>query len=448
MTSLVTRRTVLAMLFAGLSWLGMSAQEEAPAVESAVLDLNLQKCIEIAVAENPTIRIADKDIELKKIADKEAWQNLLPTLDATAAIQHSIQVAAIKTAMGEFKMGMDGSTTATAGVTLALPVFAPAVYQNMKMTKEDILLAQEKARSSRLDLINQVTKAYYSVLLAKDSRDLMKRSYKVAEDNYTIVSNMYATGRISEYDKISAEVQMRNMNSSVVNAETGLSLAILRLKVLMGIDTAFGVKIDDSLSAYKEQVTLANAEAPVGEISNNSALRQLDMNKGLLERARKILRTNFMPTVALQLQGQYMSYSNDNWNLFKYHYSPSSTLSFAVQIPIFHASSWTKLQSNRVQLAQLDDTRTNTVRQLSMAAESYRKNMLSSITKMESDLEAVKQANKAVEISSKRYEVGRGTILELNQSETALVQAELTYHQGIYDFLSNKADLDYTMGRE
>ncbi len=436
------------MLFAGLSWLGMSAQEEAPAVESAVLDLNLQKCIEIAVAENPTIRIADKDIELKKIADKEAWQNLLPTLDATAAIQHRIQVAAIKTAMGEFKMGMDGSTTATAGVTLALPVFAPAVYQNMKMTKEDILLAQEKARSSRLDLINQVTKAYYSVLLAKDSRDLMKRSYKVAEDNYTIVSNMYATGRISEYDKISAEVQMRNMNSSVVNAETGLSLAILRLKVLMGIDTAFGVKIDDSLSAYKEQVTLANAEAPVGEISNNSALRQLDMNKGLLERARKILRTNFMPTVALQLQGQYMSYSNDNWNLFKYHYSPSSTLSFAVQIPIFHASSWTKLQSNRVQLAQLDDTRTNTVRQLSMAAESYRKNMLSSITKMESDLEAVKQANKAVEISSKRYEVGRGTILELNQSETALVQAELTYHQGIYDFLSNKADLDYTMGRE
>lgn len=412
------------------------------------LELTLPKAIEIALAENPTMRVADKDIELKKIADKEAWQSLLPTLDASAALQHSIQVAAIKTAMGEFKMGMDGSTTATAGITMALPIFAPAVYQNMKLTKEDILLAQEKARSSRLDLINQVTKAYYSVLLAKDSRDLMKRSYKVAEDNFTIVSNMFASGRISEYDKISAEVQMRNMNSSVVSAETGLSLAVLRLKVLMGIDTGFDVKINDSLGAYKDQVTLANTEVPVGELSNNSALRQLDMSKGLLERTRKILRTSFMPTVAMQLQGQYMSYSNDNWNLFKYHYSPSSTLSFAVQIPIFHASNWTKLQSNRVQIDQLNDTRDNTVRQLSMAAESYRKNMLSSITKMESDQEAVKQATKAVEISSKRYEVGRGTILELNQSETSLVQAELTYHQGIYDFLTNKADLDYTMGRE
>ena len=50
--------------------------------------------------------------------------------------------------------------------------------------------------------------------------------------------------------------------------------------------------------------------------------------------------------------------------------------------------------------------------------------------------------------SRKRNEVGRGTILELNQSETALTQAELTYMQSIYNYLVNKADLDYTLGRE
>ena len=55
---------------------------------------------------------------------------------------------------------------------------------------------------------------------------------------------------------------------------------------------------------------------------------------------------------------------------------------------------------------------------------------------------------KAVMIAGKRYEVGRGTILELNQSETAQTQAELTYVQSIYDYLKNKADLDYTLGRE
>lgn len=416
--------------------------------QNATLDLSLDKAVEIALAENPTIRVADKEIEIKKVADKEAWQALLPSVTADLALSHSIKVAAIKTAMGEFKMGMDGSTTATGGLTMSLPLFAPAVYQNMKLTKEDIKLAQEKARASRLDLVNQVTKAYYSALLAKDSRDVINKSYKLAEDNFNVVNSKFENGRVSEYDKISAEVQMRTMKSSVVSAETGLNLALLQLKVLMGIDTDINVNINDSLKAYEDMLVLSNTQATEAELANNSTLKQLDQNKSMLQRARKVLRTGFMPTIGLQLTGQYNSYSNNNWNIFNYKYSPSSTLAFAISIPVFKANNWTKLQSNRIQLAQLDDTRENTYRQLSMAAQSYRDNMVKTISKIESDREAVKQADKAVTISTKRYDVGRGTILELNQSETALVQAELAYHQSIYDFLQNKADLDYTLGRE
>lgn len=412
------------------------------------VDLNLQKAIEIALAENPTIKIADKDIRLKEIADKEAWQSLLPTVSSQLALQHSIKVAAIKTPNGEFKMGKDGTTTATGGITLSLPIYAPAVYQNMKLTKDDILLAQEKARSSRLSLVNQVTKAYYAALLAKDSRDVIQRSYDVSKENFDVVNKKFQVGKVSEYDKISAEVQMRSMNSSVTSAQTGLELAILQLKVLMGINTDFDIVINDSLKAYENSVTLANTESNTNEIENNSSLRQIDMNMGLLKRTDKILRTNFLPTIGMQISGMYQSYSNDDWNVFGYKYSPSSTLSISVNIPIFTASNWTKLKSSKIKMEQLSDTRVNTVRQLNMAAQSYRKNMLTSISKLESDRQAVMQADKAVSISAKRYDVGKGTILELNQSETALTQAELTYHQSIFDFLTNKADLDYTLGRE
>lgn len=412
------------------------------------VDLNLQKAIEIALAENPTIKIADKDIRLKEIADKEAWQSLLPTVSSQLALQHSIKVAAIKTPNGEFKMGKDGTTTATGGITLSLPIYAPAVYQNMKLTKDDILLAQEKARSSRLSLVNQVTKAYYAALLAKDSRDVIQRSYDVSKENFDVVDKKFQVGKVSEYDKISAEVQMRSMNSSVTSAQTGLELAILQLKVLMGINTDFDIVINYSLKAYENSVTLANTESNTNEIENNSSLRQIDMNMGLLKRTDKILHTNFLPTIGMQISGMYQSYSNDDWNVFGYKYSPSSTLSISVNIPIFTASNWTKLKSSKIKMEQLSDTRVNTVRQLNMAAQSYRKNMLTSISKLESDRQAVMQADKAVSISAKRYDVGKGTILELNQSETALTQAELTYHQSIFDFLTNKADLDYTLGRE
>ncbi len=431
--------------------LSMSAQQVVPAetcVEDVFIDLTLEKAIEIALSENPTIKVADKDIELKKVANTEAWQSLLPTVDASLALSNSIKVAAIKTGDGqEFKMGRDNSVTATGAATLALPLFAPAVYQNMKLTKEDIILAQEKARSSRLDLINQVTKAYYAALLAQDSYEVVKKSYDVTKENYDLVAKKFDVGKVSEYDKISAEVQLRNMNSTVVSTQTGLTLAQLQLKVLMGIDSGIKININDKLSNYEGRLSLPNLNDQA-DLSENSALKQLDMNGGLLERTRKLLKTNFMPTVAMQLQGQYLSYSNENWNVFKYKFSPAMTLALSVSIPIYHASYFTKLKSNKIQIAQLADTRINTERQLKMAAESYKRNMASTIAQVASNSEAVKQAAKAVMISSKRYEVGHGTILELNQSETAQTQAELTYVQSIYDYLTNQADLDYTLGRE
>ncbi len=427
--------------------LGMEAQDVNGGTVGT-MNLTLAKAIEIALAENPTIHVADKEIELKKIADTEAWQGLLPTVDATLSLTNNLLVAEMVTGMGKFKMGVDGTLTAVGSMTLSLPVFAPAVYQNMKLTKEDILLAREKSRGSRLDLINQVTKAYYGALLSSDSYEVMKKSYQVAKENFDVVNEKFKVGRVSEYDKISAEVQARNMNAAMVNGETGKALALLQLKVLMGVTADVDIAIDDSLKAYEDKLTLADTEVLLEELDNNSSLRQLDHNMLLLERSQKMLRTGFMPTVALQLTGQYQSYANNNWNVFTYQYSPSSTLAIAVSIPIFHASNWTKLKSNKVQIAQLEDTRLNARRQLSLATESYRKNMQSSMAQVASNAEAVKQAEKAVMIAGKRYEVGRGTILELNQSETAQTQAELTYVQSIYDYLKNKADLDYTLGRE
>lgn len=432
------------------SALGANAQVARSASEGSIgrMDITLDKAIEIALAENPTIKVADKEIELKKAADAEAWQNLLPTLDANIALQHNVKVAEMRTSMGTFKMGMDGSTTAQGGLSLSLPLYAPTVYQNMKLTKADIKLAQEKARGSRLDLINQVTKAYFSALLASDSYDVITRSYNTAMQNYEVVNNKFKVGKVSEYDKISAEVQMRNTNSSMVSAGTGKNLAMLKLKVLMGVTANVDIFINDSLKAYEGTLTLSNTNYNVGELDNNSDLRQIDHRGNLLERTRKVLHTNFMPTIGMQLSGTYQSMSNPNWNIFKYHYSPAVTLAFQVNIPIFHATNWTKLKSNKIQMEQLVDLRLNVERQLNMAAESYRQNMQSSIAQIESNLEAVKQANKAVSISSKRYEVGRGTILELNQSEDALTMSELNYVNSIYDFLANKADLDYTLGRE
>jgi len=239
---------------------------------------------------------------------------------------------------------------------------------------------------------------------------------------------------------------MRSTSSTLISAKNGLTLAALQLKVLMGVTADVDISINDSLKHYENRLTLASNDKE--SLDGNSALRQLNYNTQLLMRSRKILHTNFMPTLALQLTGQYSSYSNKNWNVFGYKYNPAATLSLALSVPIFKASNFTALKSNKIQLEQMEDTRVDTERKLNLAIESYKQNMASSVAQVESNKKAVEQANKAVMISGKRYEVGGGTILELNQSETALTQAELIYVQSIYDYLANSADLDYTLGRE
>ena len=441
-------RRLFLCLMASIMAMGTQAQESVQGESVGTLDLNLERAIEIALAENPTIKVADKDIELKKVADKEAWQALLPEVNVTGNLQHTILATEMKLGGEKFKMGKDNANTVAAVATLSIPLFAPTIYQNMKLTKTDIKLAQEKARSSRLDLINQVSKAYYQALLAKDSYEVMQKSFKTSKQNYEVVEKKFNVGRVSEYDKISAEVQMRSMESALTSAQTGMTLAMLQLKVLMGVTENVDLKINDQLKNYENQLVLPETYSFSQELQNNSSLRQFELNKNLLERSLKIQRTNFMPTLAFQLTGQYQSLYNKDWALWNYEYAPSASFTLVLSIPIYKAKNWTGLKKIKIQMAQLEDNRINTERQLNMAAQSYSKNMASSIAQIGSNKTAVQQADKAVMISEKRYEVGRGTILELNQSEVALTQAELTYNQSIYDYLNNRADLDYTLGRE
>lgn len=412
------------------------------------LNLTLDKALEIALADNPTIKVADQEIVLKKEANKEAWMALLPELSVTGSWQYTIKAPEMKLNGLSFRMGDDDVSTAAGVATLSLPLFAPAVYKSMSLTKTDILLAQEKARSSRLDLINQVTKAYYQLMLTQDSYEVLQRSYALAEENYNVVNSRFEQGLVSEYDKISAEVQMRNVKPSVVSAENGVRLSKLQLKVLMGITEDIDLVVTEKLNDYETMVFTNQLDNDNFGLENNSTMRQFDLNADILKKNVGLAWSNFMPMLAMSLNGQYQSMYNNHWNVFDYSWVGSSQLMFNLSIPIFKASNFTKLKTARLQRTQLELNRVDTERKLNMQVESYKSNMQASSEQVLSNKEAMNQADKALSISKKRYEVGAGTVLELNSSQVALTQSELTYSQSIYDYLTAKADLDLVLGRE
>ena len=239
-----------------------------------------------------------------------------------------------------------------------------------------------------------------------------------------------------------------SVKPNVISAGNAVTLSKLQLKVLMGITEDFDLKIADNLANYETDL-FANQLNELNEgLVNNTTMKQFDLNMKMLNQSLKSLKTNFMPTLGMNYSYQYQSLYNNNWNVFDYNWGGSSALVFTLNIPLYKASNFTKLKTARIQINQLKENRTDTERKLNMQITSYQNNMAASSEQVVSNKENVMQAQKAVEIAGKRYEVGKGTVLELNSSQVSLTQAELTYNQSIYDYLVSKADLDQVLGRD
>lgn len=414
---------------------------------SGTVTVNLEQAITIALSDNPTVIVAGMEIELKKSAGEEVYAGLFPDVSLSGSYSRTLKK---QTVVMDFagqsqtiQMGTDNSYSG--GLVVSLPVFAPALYKSINLTKTDVELALEKARSSKLGMINQVTKAYYQLLLAQDGYEVLQKSYRQAEANFNVVNEMFKQGLVSEYDKIRADVQARSLEPNVVSARNGVNLAKLQLKVLMGIDKDVLLDIVGNLRDYEMQLFDNELNNKNLSLEGNTDLRQMNLNATMLKQSLEVQKTNFMPTLNASFNYMYTSLNND-FKIADYKWFPYSSFGLSLTIPLFRASNMPKIKQAKIRIRQLVETRLNTERVLNMQVQSYLNNMTASAEQVLSNKESILQAEKGRLIAQKRYEVGKGTILELNDSEVALTQTQLTYNQSIFDYLTAKADLEQMLG--
>ena len=420
-----------------LCTLGATAQE--------TLTLTLDQAIEIALSDNPTIQVAEQTVQLKKISNKETVMGLFPEASLAGSYTRTIKKQTMVMNGMKFQVGIPNQYQG--GLSVSLPIFAPTLYKSIKLTKTDVALAAEQARASKQDLVNQVTKAFYQTLLAQDSYAVLEKSFKQSEENFRIVNAKYEQGRVSEFDKISAEVQMRNLQPSVISARNAVELSKLQLLVLMNIEPETEIVLQGSLNDYEEGVFAGVLTADTNSLKDNSTLAQLKMNVKMLQQTLSLNKQNFAPMVALQFNYMYTCMAED-FKFKEYNWTPFSNVSLSLSVPLFKYSNFSNVKKTNLQISQLMQNRDYTARQLAMQQQSYLNSMAASAEQVVSNKEAIAQAQKGRDIAEKLYEVGRGTVLELNSAEVALTQAKLTYTQAIFDYLSAKADLDKLQGKE
>lgn len=423
---------------------------------SAQMRLTLPRAIDIALSENPTIRIAELEVQRYDYVKRQTWGNLLPQVSATGQVNHQFIVQQMSKG---FSLGNDPYTTLSGALDASVPLFAPQVYRTMKMNDVQMAAAVESARSSRITLVAEVKKAFYNILLAEQSLDVLLESQATVQRTVDDTQLQYDNGLASEYDLLTAQVQLSNLRPTIIQTKTSIRLAKLLLKMYLSIPEDVTIEVEGELDALRDDV-LAGTDGLTTDISDNSDLRTLELQENLLQMQLKTENASRLPTVGafgnFTLSGNNMGSVNfdmatGGMSSVKdgYFWQHPLYAGIRVSVPIF--AGLTKMNRSREiknQIAQIGLQRDYARQQIDVEIRAALNDLMTARETMFAQEKTVAQASKAYTIADTRYRAGAGTILELNSAQLAQTQAQLNFSQAIYDYLSAKAEYDRIVGRE
>ena len=425
--------------------------------------LSLEDAIRIALSENASVKVADKEVERTGYARKGTYAALFPQVSGTGSYQRTIkkQVMYMDFDMGGFgdddTSGSSSSgggfevgrwNTWSAGVNATLPLVNAQLWKNLKIAREDVELAVEKARSSRLETVNQVKQAYFACLLAREAFKVYRTVYENAVKNLEQTQQKYNAKRASELDLTRSKTTVANAVPNVYDAESSVILSLWQLKAVMGVNLDENIDVAGTLGDYSKQMVATLYDGNGLSLENNSSLRQLAIQAEQLADRVRLQQYAFLPTLSLSFNYSINAMAND-FVFSEYRWSPYSYVGLSLSIPIFSGGQrLNAVRQARVQAESLDIQRTNTERQLKIAIRQYLNQMETATKSLGSAESALETAQKAYDIASKSYAVGRSTLTDLNDAQLALVQAQLAVSQAIYTYIVAKADLESTLGAD
>lgn len=479
------------ILFGAMMLSAVSYGQVKPDVpdSGAPVVLTLDKALEIALSENVSVKVAEREIQRAEYAKRGSYASLLPSVDASASYMRTIKKQVMYMDGDGFDFGSmigeslaaylfplyaqhpglvpptpskpeeeetSGSSnegfsvgrwnTFSGGVSMALPLVNAQLWESLRISSKDVELAVEKARNSRLEMVTQVKQAFFSVLLAKEAFNVYKEVYENALSNFQKTEMRYNVQKASELDYTRAKTNVVSAIPNVYDAECSVNLALWQLKAVMGVDLDMKVDVAGALEDYAQTMFRDIHTHDDFTLEGNSSLRQLELQAEELASNIRLQKYASLPSLALAFSYTQNAMTND-FNFSTYQWSPYSYVGLSLSIPIFAGGKrYHAVRQAKVQYEQLALQKENAERQLRIAIRQYLNQMETGMKSYDSAQSAVEMARKAYDIATKSYEVGRSTITDLNDAQLALTQARLGVSQTVYNFMLAKANLEQTLG--
>jgi outer membrane protein TolC len=409
------------------------------------MNANLKDCIRYALKNQPVLKQTILDEAITKQNTRIAISDWLPQFGANANIIHNFQPPVEIGVSNNMVIESEGLHN-TSGASL---------YLNQMIYSNDLLLAGRTARyyhqkasqmteSEKIDLIVNVSKSYYDVMLTRQQLNLLVKEIERLARNLKDTYNQYQNGLTDRIDYKRASIALNNPETEKKYTEESLKAKYEYLKQTMGYPVEKNIVIAyDSVGMVSDMLIDTTQRLPY---QNRIEFQILQTQLHLQQIMVSYYKMNFIPT--LSAFGNYnFNYQSDQISqLYNKNY-PNSLIGLSLSFPIFtgtkryHYIKRAQLQYEQMALdsaVMKGQFNTEYVRALA----NYKTNLMS-LKVMGENLDMARDIYKMVK---EQYERGIKTYLEVIVAETDLRAAEINQLNALFNVVSAKLDVQRALG--
>jgi outer membrane protein TolC len=428
------------ILFCLLSFLPAVAQTVSS--DSILQQATLPAVIGYALKNQPVIQQSQIDESIRDQEIKNALSDWYPQVNFAYNLQHNFQVPVAVIGGNNIKLGVDN--TSYGQFTLKQVLFNPDVIFANRTKGDFRLQARQNTISNKIDLVAEVTKAYYNVLESMQQIEVAEGDITRLERSLQDATNQYKAGAADKIDYKRTTISLNNTRARKSGIEANLKGRMEYLKFLMNYPVNANLQLVYDTTRIETEIELDTTTLP----DYNSRIEYQ-----VLETQRKLQRYNvdynrwsFLPTLSAN-GGYNLNYNNNELNKLYANNYPSSYAALSLNFAIFQGGKrTTKVKQAELELKRTEWDIINLKNQVNseyaQAMAVYKTNYAAYLSLKEN----LGLAQEVYDVIQLQYRSGIKAYLEVITSETDLRNARVLYIAAVYNVLNSKVDVLKSMG--
>ncbi|MFW6114948.1 MAG: TolC family protein [Thermodesulfobacteriota bacterium] len=429
----------------------VSAQSiEIPAAGLPEAPLDLRQAIAIALANNPDVGATSWEVAAARYRQDQVMADRLPRLSAVGVYTHHLDPQRLIPAHEPNDPAIYSEDIVSGDLVFSMPLFTAGRLINQVKAAELLQMAAgHRLGRSRTELVFNVSSVFFNTLAQRYVVESLDFSRRALKEHLRLVEALVAAQKAARVDLLRTEVRLADIQQRLVREENVMAIQQRVLANLLGLEgQADKITLQGELELEKKE-PVPDFEAALAAAYSlrddyHAARAALEAQAYKVDAAR----AGHWPTVSLQ--GAYGSRGTGGSTTGAGDESDDvGRVGVTVEIPLFEGGNVNaRILEQRADLAAAQERLRKIELQIRMDIETAMLNVDSSRERIEAGRKAIEQAQESLRIEQQKYELGKGTILDVLDAQSALLNSQTNYYRALADHHTALAQLRLAMGEK